>query len=145
MARNIVQIDEFRNARVVEMGRQSDARGSLAFIELLRLCGFTPKRLFFLDDFTEGTVRGNHAHKGCQQVIFVLRGQAQIEVDDGQVFSTIILKNDNRILHVKAMTWVTIVDVPKGSLILVAASDEYDESDYLRSRQEFEALVNAKQ
>jgi hypothetical protein len=41
------------------------------------------------------------------------------------------------------MTWVTIVDVPKNSLILVAASEEYDESDYIRSRQEFEAMVNA--
>lgn len=144
MARNLVQIKEFQNAHVIEMGEQNDARGSLAFVELLRLCGFAPKRLFFLDDFSEGTVRGNHAHKACQQVIFVLRGQAQIEVDDGEVFSTIILKNDNRILHVKAMTWVTIADVPKNSLILVAASEEYDESDYLRSRQEFEAMVNAK-
>ena len=144
MARNLVQIKEFQNAHVIEMGEKNDARGSLAFVELLRLCGFAPKRLFFLDDFSEGTVRGNHAHKACQQVIFVLRGQAQIEVDDGEVFSRIILKNDNRILHVKAMTWVTIVDVPKNSLILVAASEEYDESDYLRSRQEFEAMVNAK-
>ena len=144
MARNLVQIKEFQNAHVIEMGEQNDARGSLAFVELLRLCGFAPKRLFFLDDFSEGTVRGNHAHKACQQVIFVLRGQAQIEVDDGEVFSRIILKNDNRILHVKAMTWVTIADVPKNSLILVAASEEYDESDYLRSRQEFEAMVNAK-
>jgi len=140
---NFVQIEEFQNVHVVEMGKQIDARGSLAFVELLRLCGFTPKRLFFLDDFTEGTIRGNHAHKACQQVIFVLRGQAQIEVDDGHMFSTTILKNDNRILHVKAMTWLTIVDALKDSLILVAASDEYDESDYLRSREEFEAMVNA--
>jgi dTDP-4-dehydrorhamnose 3,5-epimerase-like enzyme len=138
-----VPIEEFQNARVIEMGEHNDARGSLASIELLRNCGFAPKRLFFLDDFIEGSVRGNHAHKACQQLVFVLRGQAQIEVDDGEVFSTVFLKNDNRILHVKAMTWVTIVDVPKNSLILVAASEEYDESDYIRNRQEFEAMVNA--
>ena len=125
------------------MGLRQDARGSLAYIELLRECGFIPKRLFFLDSFMEGATRGNHAHKACQQVVFVLRGQAQIEVDDGHMFATTILKNDKRILHVKAMTWLTIVDAPKDSLILVAASDEYDESDYIRSREEFEAMVNA--
>ncbi len=143
MGLNFVQIEEFQNAQIIEMVKQQDTRGSLSFIEFLRVCSFTPKRLFFLDDFTEGATRGSHAHKACQQILFVLRGQAQIEVDDGHMFATTILKNDKRILHVKAMTWLTIVDAPKDSLILVAASDEYDESDYIRSREEFEAMVNA--
>jgi UDP-2-acetamido-3-amino-2,3-dideoxy-glucuronate N-acetyltransferase len=140
---NFVKIEEFQNAQIIEMGKQQDARGSLSFIEFLRVCSFAPKRLFFLDHFTEDATRGSHAHKACQQILFVLRGEAQINVDDGHVFSRTILKNDNRVLLVKAMTWLTIVDVPKDSLILVAASDEYDESDYLRSREEFEVMVNA--
>jgi len=143
LALNYVQIEEFQNVQIIEMSKQHDSRGSLAFVEMLQICGFSAKRLFLLENFTDNAVRGNHAHKSCQQVIFVLRGQAEIEIDNGRYFSRITLKNNNYFMNVKAMTWVKIENVSEDSLILVAASDEYDESDYIRSRQDFEAMVNA--
>lgn len=138
-------IKEFQGVEVLQFENRLDNRGSLAFLEIEKECGFAPKRFFYLDDLANGVTRGNHAHKECIQVIFAMRGQAEIVVDDGSRTSTLVLSKNSFGLLIQPLIWVNIRALEDDSLIFVAASHQYDEEDYIRDRTQFEEMINAKQ
>lgn len=144
MTLKIQPIEEFQGVEILQFENRPDNRGSLVFFEIEKECGFAPKRFFYLDDLANGVTRGNHAHKECTQVIFVMRGQADIVVDDGSRSSTLVLSKNSFGLLIQPLIWVNIRALADDSLIFVAASHQYDEDDYIRDRTQFEEMLNAK-
>ena len=127
----------------IEVDTHIDERGSLSYLEFESKLGFLPKRFFYLSSISKDAIRGDHAHKECFQFLISLRGSVSIQFDNGFRTSTIHLEEGNKGLLVRPMIWAKLSQFSTQALILVLASHNYDEDDYLRDYSQFKALINA--
>ena len=119
-----------------------DERGHLVVQESLsELVPFEIKRTFFILDTTPGTVRGKHAHHRNKQMLICVSGACTIkcEMPDGTK-SEYRLDWPNKGLLVEGMVWHTMEEFSKDAVLLVLASEHYDETDYVRSYEEFKRI-----
>jgi acetyltransferase-like isoleucine patch superfamily enzyme len=77
-----------------------DLRGMLAAGEFEQDFPFAPKRFFVVFDVPGREVRGEHAHRRCQQFLVCIRGSVSVLVDDGQSSEQIDLQEPNQGLFV---------------------------------------------
>ncbi|BAE85107.1 sugar 3,4-ketoisomerase [Desulfitobacterium hafniense] len=123
--------------RMIEFRLLSDGRGGLIAIEQLKDIPFEIKRVYYIFDVTEGVERGFHAHKKLQQVMFCPHGSCKIRLDDGAEKTEVLLDSPDKGLLVKSNIWREMFDFSPGTVLMVLASDYYDESDYIRDYAEF--------
>ena len=81
--------------------------------------------------------RGSHAHKELQQLIIAASGSFDVTLDDGNVKRTFTLNRPYQGLLVVPGIWRDLNNFSAGSVCLVLASEKYDESDYIRSYDDF--------
>ena len=127
--------------RWVDVPGASDARGELAFLQVGSGLPFVPQRVFYVYGVPAGSVRGQHAHKLCEQVLVCVRGQVRVVVDDGHRTAEVVLDDPRRGLHLPAMVFGTQRDYSADAVLLVLASHPYDAGDYLTDHAEFTAAV----
>ena len=121
--------------------RVDDLRGALTAGEFLRDIPFQPKRYFLVSEVPGKEVRGEHAHKKCEQFLVCVRGTVSVVVDDGSAAEEIELNQPNQGLYVPPMIWAVQYKYSPDAMLLVFASDYYDAADYVRDYEEFRALV----
>ena len=116
-----------------------DARGQLIAVESLSdLIPFEVKRMYYIYDTTPGTIRGKHAHKVLKQVLICVSGACTIECEmpDGTVVEH-RLDWPNRGLLIEGLVWRQMKDFSKDAVLIVLASEHYDEADYIRDYNQF--------
>ena len=89
------------------------------------------------------SIRGKHAHRELEQVIFCLSGSFMLGLDDGNSSQKILMKRDNVGVILGKLLWHTMEDFSSGCILLVVASDYYKESDYIRDYDEFLKCVES--
>ena len=114
-----------------------DARGQLVALEESKDIPFKIKRVYYMYDTTEGVTRGYHAHKNLQQVLICVNGSCKIRLDNGSEKETIILDTPNEGLYVSNNMWREMYDFSSDAVLMVLASELYDESDYIRDYDAF--------
>ena len=119
----------------------TDLRGRLAAGEFDRQIPFTPRRYFTVFDVPGKEVRGEHAHRRCQQFLICIRGSVHVVVDDGTTAAEIELNDPGRGVFVPPLVWAIQFEYSADAVLLVFASDPYDADDYIRDYDEFLALV----
>ncbi|MFJ2299652.1 WxcM-like domain-containing protein [Oerskovia paurometabola] len=124
-------------ARLIPLKVASDMRGSLAAVELGADLPFVPARFFAVFDVPSTDVRGEHAHRRCEQVLVCLRGAVTCIVDDGMTREQVRLDQPGVGLYMPPMTWGTQYRYSPDSVLGVFASQPYDNADYIRSYEEF--------
>jgi UDP-2-acetamido-3-amino-2,3-dideoxy-glucuronate N-acetyltransferase len=82
-------------------------------------------------------IRGRHAHKNLKQVLFCVSGSCKILLDDGDVKENTILDYPSKGILIDRMVWREMYDFSKDCVLMVLASELYDEEDYIRNYQEF--------
>lgn len=115
----------------------SPAIGSLSFFEAERDVPFPIKRIYYIHNVPSGTKRGAHAHKTLNQILFCPFGSIKILLDNGSEKEEIILDNPSVGLVITPCVWRDMIWLEENSVLCVAASDYYDEGDYIRSYTEF--------
>ncbi|GGD14261.1 WxcM-like domain-containing protein [Aureimonas glaciei] len=115
----------------------SDMRGSLSVGEFEKDLPFQAKRYFVVYDVPSREVRGEHAHKVCQQFLICLRGSVTVLLDDGKNRTEVLLDRPSRGVHMPAMVWGTQYRYTDDAVLLVFASENYDSNDYIRSYEDF--------
>lgn len=88
-------------------------------------------------DTLEGVVRGKHAHKELHQVLFCVAGACTIHLDDGKEKIDVRLDKPSRGLLIGPGMWREMYDFTPGAVLMVLASEYYDESDYIRDYDAF--------
>ena len=83
------------------------------------------------------TSRGHHAHKKLEQVIFCVNGSFKLIVNDGSAEQEIFLNTAEKGVFLGHNLWHTMSDFSSDCIILVIASDEFDENDYIRDFKKF--------
>ncbi len=118
-----------------------DLRGSLTAGEFPVDVPFVPQRYFCVFDVPGKEVRGEHAHKECEQFLFCARGSVSVVVDDGRRSEEIVLDRADMGLYVPPMTWAVQYKYSADALLVVFASHHYDPADYIRDYDQFQAAV----
>jgi UDP-2-acetamido-3-amino-2,3-dideoxy-glucuronate N-acetyltransferase len=118
-----------------------DMRGNLSVGEYHRDIPFVPKRYFLVFDVPTPEVRGEHAHKLCHQFLICVRGSCRVLLDDGTHRREITLDRPDLGVYVPPMIWGTEHGYSLDAMLLVFASEYYDGDDYIRSYDDFCALV----
>lgn len=125
------------DCRIIELPKISDPRGNLTFIEGSRHIPFEIKRVYYLYDVPGGAERGSHGHRKLQQFIVAMSGSFDVILDDGFETKTIHMNRSYYGLYVSPMMWRDITNVSSGAVLMVLASELYDESDYFRDYSQF--------
>ena len=125
-----------------EFDIKGDERGSLIAIEQNKDIPFEIKRVYYIFGTKEEVRRGFHAHKNLQQVAICVSGSCKFLLDDGKErVENIVLDSPNKGLFIDRMIWREMYDFSEDCVLLVIASDFYDESDYLRDYEDFIQMV----
>lgn len=103
---------------------------------------FNIRRVYYSYGAISGTVRGHHAHKKLQQILICSYGKIEVSLDNGKGdVKTEILDSPDKGLYVGPSTWRTIKWLEDNSVLLVLASEHYDESDYIRNYSDFQNWI----
>ena len=95
-----------------------------------------------MSGISDGVRRGYHAHKQLQQVLVCVSGSCKVLLDDGNEKLEIKLDNPQKGLLITSLIWREMYQFSKNCVLLVLASEVYDESDYIRDYKEFKKLAN---
>jgi acetyltransferase-like isoleucine patch superfamily enzyme/dTDP-4-dehydrorhamnose 3,5-epimerase-like enzyme len=124
-----------------EILRVVDLRGSLTAVNFSSDLPFVPRRVFAVTQVPSKDIRGEHAHRECEQFLLCLVGSVSCVVDNGEVRQEFLLNRSDVGLHISPMIWATEYNHSPDSLLLVFASHEYDAADYVREYDEYLSLV----
>lgn len=114
-----------------------DARGSLVALEGDITIPFAIQRVYYLFGTQPGVARGFHAHKELKQVAVCVTGRCRMVLDDGKRREEAWLDSSTKGLALPAMVWHEMHDFSSDCVLLVLASEHYDEADYIRNYQDF--------
>ncbi len=128
-----------RNSGSIDLKRIVDERdGCLCIMEAGKDIPFDIKRVYYIVNLENATsVRGKHAHRTLTQAIFCISGSFVLHLDDGETKQDVHLWRDNVGVILGPGLWHEMREFSSGCILLVAASDYYDEADYIRSYDEF--------
>lgn len=127
--------------KVVNLPRFKDLRGDLTPVEFAQHLPFMPQRQFFVYGVPGNRIRGEHAHKACEQFLMALHGSLHVVVDDGSERQEIILDHPSKGLYLPAKIWGIQYKFSNDAVLGVYASLPYANDDYLRGYNEFLAFV----
>jgi len=103
---------------------------------------FDIKRVYWTYYTPNEVLRGGHAHKTLQQMIFAVSGKIIFNVEDR--FSNTYrfeLEKPRVGLYFPPYTWREI-QFSHNAVLLCLASEHYDENDYIRDYEEYKNLQN---
>jgi dTDP-4-dehydrorhamnose 3,5-epimerase-like enzyme len=132
------------DCKIIEFPKIADPRGNLTFLEGGRHVPFDIKRIFYLYDIPTGAARGAHAHKQLHQLLICLSGSFDVALDDGTDKKIVHLNRPWQGLHIPPMIWAAELNFDPGSVCLVLASMEFNESDYYRDYDDYLAAVHSR-
>jgi len=136
----------YSNTEIINFETLGDDRGSLIAIEEGYNAPFDIKRVYYIFDTKKDVIRGYHAHIKLQQIAIAVKGSCTFILDNGKNRQEIKLNNPNQGLLIEGLIWREMKDFSEDCVLVVLASEHYDEDDYIRDYQEFinRVVENAK-
>lgn len=128
--------------QLIDLRSLGDERGSLIAIEANKHIPFEVKRVYYIFGTQPGVSRGFHAHKNLQQLAVCVSGKCRMLLDDGINKESVWLDSPTKGLLIGNNVWREMHEFSDDCVLLVLASEHYDESDYIRDYSEFCSAVN---
>lgn len=117
--------------------QHGDDRGQLVALEENKEIPFKIKRVYYMYDTVDGVRRGYHAHRNLQQILICIHGNCKIHLDNGHETAEVLLDKPYEGLYVSNNMWREMYDFSPDAVLMVLASELYDESDYIRNYEDF--------
>lgn len=136
-----VTATEVRGVTLHRLAAATDLRGSLVAGTANDHVPFLPRRFFTVFDVPSKDVRGEHAHRVCEQFLLCLAGSVSVVVDDGTERAEFVLDRPDVAVYMPPLTWGTQYKYSQDAVLLVLASHPYDPEDYIRDYGDFLAEV----
>ena len=133
---------------VLNFNKFSDGRGDLIPIELgakfdKSLIPFDVKRIYFISTINNDreAIRGKHAHIDLEQVIICAHGRFVLDLEDSNGNKeSILLKDNNKGIYIKkGLVWRELKSFSPNCVVIVLASNHYNESDYIKNYNDFKS------
>ena len=128
-----------KNSGYVVLDKIIDERdGNLCVIEESKTVPFDIRRVYYINHLENCvSLRGQHAHKHLEQVIFSINGSFTLHLDDGVNTQDLHLYKDNIGIYLGTYLWHTMSNFSSGCILLCLASDYFNEDDYIRDYNKF--------
>ena len=121
------------NCGLIKFKDFADKYGHLTPIEGNNDIPFEIKRIYYITKVEQGVIRGYHSHKKLHQVLICLNGSVKIRIKNPNEEEVVELNDQSVGLYIGPMVWREMFDFTEGSVLLVLASEYYDENDYIRN------------
>ena len=121
-----------------------DERGQLVALEEFKDIPFDIKRVYYIYDTLPGVTRGRHAHKNLEQILICVHGSCMLRLDDGFEKKEVLLDKPFEGVYISNDTWREMYDFSPDAVLLVLASEPYNEADYIRNYDAFLEFVRDK-
>lgn len=125
----------------IQFQQHGDDRGQLVALEGQKEIPFNIKRVYYMYDTGQGVRRGYHAHKRLEQVLVCVHGSCLIHMDDGCSTEEVLLDKPYEGLYIANNIWREMYDFSQDAVLMVLASELYDEQDYIRDYQKFMTYI----
>ena len=135
--------EQINKCKEFELNIITDKRGNLGVIQKSDNITFVPKRTYFLYGVPPYASRGGHAHKLLEQILFCPKGSCRVKLYD--IFGNkkiVFLNKPSKALYLPKMIWRELDQFSSDAIFVCCASREYEESDYIRSKDEFNNFNN---
>lgn len=115
----------------------NSVEGYITIAEAAKSVPFEVKRVYWTYYTPQNVIRGFHAHKELQQLIFAVSGviKFKVELRDGTIFN-FVLDSPHVGLYLPPYTWREI-QFSHSAVLLCLASEHFDEADYIRNYKDF--------
>lgn len=123
--------------KLIEFSQHKDEYGSLTPIEENKEVPFRIRRVYYIYDVDNGITRGYHSHKKLEQILICLSGEIEITLKSRDENNKILLDNPKVGLYIGPNLWREMKFIRNNSILLVLASELYDESDYIRNFDDY--------
>ena len=130
-----------KNCKLYLMKKIVDYRGSLSVGEFSDGLPFNPQRYFIVYEVPSQEVRGEHAHKKCDQFLICVKGSCNILLDDGINKCKLLLDSPSNGIYMPAGIWGSQFNYSKDAVLLVFASLPYDPEDYIRTYSDYNEFI----
>lgn len=121
-----------------------DERGQLIALEESKEIPFAIKRVYYMYDTGEGVRRGFHSHRTLEQILICIHGSCKVMLDDGTERQEVLLDKPYEGIYVGPDMWREMYDFSSDAVLLVLASQLYDEEDYIRDYNQFLESIQDK-
>lgn len=130
--------------QLIDLPDLSDERGGLVALESMQSIPFELKRVYYIFNNTQNSPRGFHAHKNLKQVAICLHGQCRFVLDNGYHKEEVVLSSPTKGLLIESLMWREMYDFSEDCVLLILASEHFNEADYIRNYSSFlKAVQNA--
>ena len=119
----------------------NDPRGHLVIGEVGAQLPFTPARFFTITNVPAGQRRAEHAHYKLEELFVCLKGSFTVTLDDGVTRQDFRLDRPDHGVYKPPMYWLVLHSFSPDALVLVLASEPWDDDDHIKDYQEFVTLV----
>ena len=133
-----------KDVKLIHLHHVEDMRGDLSVSEWYKDLPFVPRRVFMVYNVPDARIRGEHAHKECDEFLVCVKGSMSIVVDDGTNREEYILDKPWYGIYLPAKVWRIQYKYSCDAVEVVLASHEYDPSDYVRNYTEFLELIKSQ-
>lgn len=125
------------NCKLIDLQTVNGPLGNLTIVESMRQVPFEIRRVYYLYNLPISAKRTPHGHRKLQQLLVAINGSFDITVDDGVKKRIYRLDNPGIGLYIPPKMWRDISIFSPETIILVFASELYDELDYYREYDVF--------
>ncbi|MDO5572627.1 MAG: FdtA/QdtA family cupin domain-containing protein [bacterium] len=121
--------------------QHGDDRGRLVALEEYGDIPFEIKRVYYMYETKEGVRRGFHAHRTLEQILICIHGSCEILMDNGKEKKIVFLEKPYEGLYVGTLMWHEMYNFSSDAVLMVLASETYNEEDYMRNYDEFLKMI----
>jgi dTDP-4-dehydrorhamnose 3,5-epimerase-like enzyme len=126
-----------RKAQIIDIPNLVNHLGGISFAETEKVVPFEIKRIYYLYDVPEGTVRGLHGHRKLQQFLIPISGSFEINIHNEAGNHHFEMNNRNQGIYIPRNSWRELSRFSPGTICLVLASEHYDPQDYFYDLDKF--------
>ena len=128
------------NLKILNFEKKTSKEGNLFVYEKLSFPEFSFKRLFSVKS-KKNSIRGNHAHKKCTQIIICINGACEVATFNGKKKEIFLLNKPEIGLLIPPMIWSTQKYLEQNTIINVLCNELYDTKDYIHNLDEFKSMI----
>lgn len=126
------------NVKMLDFPQHGDERGHLVIAEGGIDIPFEIKRVFYIYGSNADVVRGQHANRKTEFVLINVAGKSKVKVQDGEGNEAVYcLNRPHTGIYIPTMVWKDMYDFSDDSVLLVLASEHYDNNEYIRDYAQF--------
>jgi len=92
----------------------------------------------------KNSIRGQHAHYECTQLLVCSNGSIEVHCDDGEEIYIHILNKPNKGLLISPEVWAEQLYLEDNSVLTVICDQPFNEEEYIRNYDEFKNYLNSK-